>query len=181
MNPDQELIDGCRRQSRRHQEVLFTRYYAFAMSVCLRYAAHREEALEMVNDAFMKVFQHIDRYDTDRPFKAWFRRILVNTSLDHYRSTRRYHETVAFTDDVPDEVMPAMQEVNLEIDDILRLFDQLPPMQRHVFNLFVVEGYSHEEIGALLDISPGTSRSNLTRARKRLQHLYHFQHGGSHE
>lgn len=148
------------------------------MSVCLRYAAHRDEALEMVNDAFMKVFQHIDRYDTDRPFKAWFRRILVNTSLDHYRSTRRYHETVSFVEDIPEMPASESEEVSLDVDDILRLFDQLPPMQRHVFNLFVVEGYSHEEIAALLDISRGTSRSNLTRARKRLQHLYRLQLGG---
>lgn len=151
------------------------------MSVCLRYAAHREEALEMVNDAFMKVFQHIDQYHTDRPFKAWFRRILVNTSLDHYRSTRRYYASVSVVEDVPETSTPDTVEVDLDAADILRLFDQLPPIQRHVFNLFVVEGYAHEEIAAMLDIAPGTSRSSLTRARKRLQYLYHLYHGGGPE
>jgi len=178
LNPDQELIDGCRERSPKHQKDLFARYYSFAMSVCLRYAFHREEALEMVNDAFMKVFEHIDRYDSERPFKAWFRRILVNTALDHYRAARRYHTHMLTDQDVPETEYQATQELQLNAEDIIRLFDQLPPMQRLVFNLFEVEGYSHDEIGGLLDISPGTSRSNLTRARQRLQYLYINQFGG---
>ncbi|KPP94710.1 MAG: ECF-type RNA polymerase sigma 70 factor [Bacteroidetes bacterium HLUCCA01] len=132
----------------------------------------------MVNDAFMKVFEHIDRYDSERPFKAWFRRILVNTALDHYRAARRYHTHMLTDQDVPETEYQATQELQLNAEDIIRLFDQLPPMQRLVFNLFEVEGYSHDEIGGLLDISPGTSRSNLTRARQRLQYLYINQFGG---
>ena len=90
----------------------------------------------MVNDAFMKVFEHIDRYDSERPFKAWFRRILVNTALDHYRAARRYHTHMLTDQDVPETEYQATQELQLNAEDIIRLFDQLPPMQRLVFNLF---------------------------------------------
>ncbi|MCH8568128.1 MAG: sigma-70 family RNA polymerase sigma factor [Balneolales bacterium] len=171
-NPDQKLIDGCRNQSQKHQEDLFRRYFGFAMSVCLRYANQREEALEMVNDSFMKAFRHIHRYDSNRPFKAWFGRILVNTALDYYRANRKYHERMELVEETPELHAQPEQYLQLDAQEILRLFEQLPQEQRIVFNLFEIEGYSHIEIAEMLNISEGTSRSRLSRAKKSLQHLY---------
>lgn len=171
---DQELIDGCRKQSLRHQEALYKQYYAFAMSVCLRYTYSRDDALEVLNDSFMKVFRHIDRYDPNRPFKTWFRRILVNTSLDHYRMNRKYREHTVLEAVPLDESggLPDYHVLNLDATDILKLFNELPDLHRVIFNLYEVEGYSHDEIAGMLDIAPGTSRSHLSRAKKTLATLY---------
>src|SRR5690554_6113928 len=134
------------------------------MSVCLRYTRNRDDAAEVLNDSFLKVFKNIKQYDTDRPFKTWFRRILINTSIDYLRAHKKYLNTdyADFYDDML-QTQPDV-EMNLNAEEILKLFDQLPDMYRVVFNLYEVEGYSHEEIAGLLDIAPGTSRSQLSRA-----------------
>ncbi|MBW6498645.1 MAG: RNA polymerase sigma factor [Bacteroidales bacterium] len=169
---DQELIDGCLRGKRKFQELLYRQFYAFAMSVSLRYAPSREDALEVINDSFFKVFSNLESYQHDKPFKTWFRRILVNTSLDHYRSNKR----LALFREAEPEVLETMIEPAFENDmsaeEILRLFERLPDLYRLIFNLYEVEGYNHEEIAGLLDVSPGTSRSHLSRAKKMLRELY---------
>lgn len=174
MFSDQELIDGCRKHSLKHQEALYKQFYAFAMSVCLRYTYSREDALEIVNDSFMKVFRNIDSYDPDRPFKTWFRRILVNTSLDHYRSNKKYHANTIL-EAVPLDDSSGIDDnhvLELDAQEILQLFNRLPDLHRVIFNLYEVEGYSHDEIAGMLDIAPGTSRSHLSRAKKTLATLY---------
>ncbi len=122
----------------------------------------------------MKVFRHIDRYDSERPFKTWFRRILVNTSLDHYRRHRKYHENTVLEAVPLDEAngLPDGHVLNLDAGDILKLFNELPDLHRVIFNLYEIEGYSHDEIAGMLDIAPGTSRSHLSRAKKTLATLY---------
>lgn len=177
MKSEAELINGCRQQHQADQEALYQRYFALGMSVVLRYARSREDALEILNDAFMKVFTHIDRFDDSRPFATWFRRILVNTALDRYRSDRRHEQTIEYTDQLPDIAVDGAGLERLEAEDILMIFNQLPENWKLVYNLFEVEGYSHDEIGTILNIAPGTSRSHLTRARQRLQLLYR-QHFG---
>lgn len=175
MYTDAALIAGCRKKKLKYQEALYRQFYGFAMSVCLRYAPDREDALEILNDSFLKVFDHIDRYDDSRPFKTWFRRILVNTALDHWRSNRRYRLFIELADEHTDEVGYEDTHIRLQVEDILSLFSKLPEVQRLVFNLHKVEGYNHEEIGGLLDIAPGTSRSHLSRAVKKLQGLLQAQ------
>jgi RNA polymerase sigma factor (sigma-70 family) len=171
------LIDGCRQQHQADQEALYRRFFALGMSVALRYTHSREDALEILNDAFMKVFTHIDRYDDSRPFVTWFRRIVVNTALDRYRTDRRHEQAIEYTDELPEVGVDAAGLDQLEAEDILKLFGQLPEHWKLVYNLYEVEGYSHEEIGQILDIAPGTSRSHLFRARQRLQQLYHQHYG----
>ncbi len=120
----------------------------------------------------MKVFENLNTFDTSRPFKSWFRRILVNTALDHWRSRKRLQ---IFKDVGPDEMEAVVEPEPTDILDageILRLFEGLPELFRITFNLYEVEGYNHEEIAGMLDVSPGTSRSNLSRAKKMLRALY---------
>jgi RNA polymerase sigma-70 factor (ECF subfamily) len=173
LKTDAEIIDGCRLRHPSDQEALYKRSFATGMSVALRYARSREDALEILNDAFLKVFTHIDRYDSRRPFQTWFRRIVVNTALDRYRADRRQDPGLTFTDEVPEVAVDMDGIEHLDVDDILRLFRMLPEHWKLVYNLFEVDGYTHEEIGQILNIAPGTSRSHLTRARQRLQALYH--------
>jgi RNA polymerase sigma factor (sigma-70 family) len=172
LKSESELIDGCRQHIQADQEALYQRFFALGMSVALRYAPSREDALEILNDAFMKVFTHIDRYDAARPFTSWFRRILVNTALDHYRSSRRYHEVIELGEELPEGSVSSDALDRLEADDILVMFAKLPESWRVVYNLHEVEGFSHEEIGEMLGIASGTSRSHLARARARLRLLY---------
>lgn len=169
---EQEIISGCLKGKRKFQELLYRQYYGFGLSVSLRYAPGREDALEILNDSFFKVFSNLERYQPDRPFKTWFRRILVNTALDHYRSNKRFRIFLdAEPEDVEAVIEPALEEA-LKADEILRLFEGLPEVYRVIFNLYEVEGFNHEEIAGMLDVSPGTSRSHLSRAKKMLRKLY---------
>lgn len=169
---DQELIAGCLKGKRKFQELLYRQYYAFGMSVSLRYAPSRDDALEIINDSFFKAFDNLYSFDQQKPFKSWFRRILVNCALDHFRSRKRLQ---LFRDLDLEELELANEPVfdqNLDAEEILGLFEGLPEVFKITFNLYEVEGYNHEEIAGMLDISPGTSRSNLSRAKKMLRILY---------
>ncbi len=170
---DQELVRGCRRGKRRFQELLYKRYYGFAMSVCLRYTRNREDAYEVLNDSFMKVFTRIDSFKEDAVFRSWFRRILINTALDHYRTSSRHNIRQEWDETMEEVMLPDSDLNDLETEEILQLFALLPDHYRMTFNLFEIEGYNHEEIAGLLNISPGTSRSNLSRAKQMLR--YHYQ------
>jgi RNA polymerase sigma-70 factor, ECF subfamily len=165
------LLQGCRRKERASQEMLFDLYYNYAMSIALRYVGVFEEAEEIVSDAFVKVFTRIDtHYSLDISFKGWFRRILINTAIDRYRTLKNkppmqeLHE--AYQVEQEDDTIE-----NLTREQILELVQQLPPQYRTVFNLYVVDGYTHPEIGEMLGISDLTSRSNLSRARQGLKQL----------
>lgn len=172
MYTEEELIKGCKREQLKYQEGLYKHFYGFAMSVCIRYAPCREDALEILNDAFMKVFSNIGSFDMDRSFRSWFRRILVNTSLDHYRANRRYRLYIELDNEQIEAEANIDYNVTLKTDEILSLMDQLTPIQRLVFNLHKIEGYQHEEIAGMLQIAPGTSRSHMSRAVKKLAALF---------
>ena len=143
------------------------------MSVCLRYTPTRDDALELAHDAFLRAFGALDRVDEDRPFKPWFRSVLVRAAIDRHRSVRRHLATIAHEADPPAVSVAPGHSITLEADEILSLLAGLPDTERAVFNLYEVEGYTHEEIAGLLSIAPGTSRSHLTRAKRRLRSLYH--------
>ena len=177
---DLELIEGSIKGKPSCQEGLYKRYFSLAMSICIRYVPSVDEAVEVVNDGFVKVFEHLGSYDSSRPIKAWIARIMVNTAIDSYRQGLK-HRVVVNTDAAPDadEAEPEIEQT-LCADDIVKLFAELPDKYRINFNLYEIEGYSHEEIGQMLGISTSTSRSNLTRAKKMLQKLYK-QHINSEE
>lgn len=176
---DEEIIEGCRRGRPPAQEALYRRHWPFAMSVCLRYAPTREDALEVAHDAFLNAFRALDRFERGRPFRPWFRRVLVRCAVDHHRSTRRHRRTVETAADPPEVAAPAAVLDALQADDVLRLLAALSADERAVFNLYEVEGYSHDEIAGLLGVAPGTSRSHLARAKRRLRALYHEHHGAT--
>ncbi|TFF38203.1 RNA polymerase sigma factor [Mucilaginibacter psychrotolerans] len=163
-----QLIQGCIKQDRKCQKMLYKAFYGFSMGICLRYANDREEAAAVMNQGFMKVFTHLQRFDTSRPFKAWLGRIMMNVSIDYYRANLK----MAYTDDLEKAEHLTDGELvdsNLNYEDLLRMVQQLPQAYRTVFNLFAIDGYSHEEIGDMLNISPGTSKSNLHKARHKLK------------
>lgn len=138
------------------------------MSICLRYASNRDEASEILNDAFMKIFTNLKKFDLSKPFKPWLRKIVVNTAINHYHKKQREMQV--------EEVQKAKNESDTEkilsgisYQEVIGLLQKLPPAYRTVFNLYVIEGYTHEEIASMLHIAPGTSKSNLFKAKEQLK------------
>lgn len=164
------LIAGCRRMDELSQMRLYRHFYSYGMGICLRFAPSRESALEMVNDGFLKIFQKIDQYDAELPFKPWLRKVLVHAAIDHYR---KYAQSVPPEPSGPEEQAPVYNDAldQLEYDDLLLIMQRLPAAYRMVFNLYVVEGLSHADIAEQLGISTGTSKSNLARAREKIREL----------
>jgi RNA polymerase sigma-70 factor (ECF subfamily) len=165
-----QLIRGCIKQDRKCQKMLYKAFYGFAMGICLRYAGNRDEAAEVMNQGFFKVFTHIESFDMSRPFKAWLGKIMMNVSIDFYRANLK----MAYTEDLDSAEHISDGELadkNLNYNDLLMMVQQLPQAYRTVFNLFAIEGYSHDEIGAMLNINAGTSKSNLHKARQKLKQM----------
>jgi RNA polymerase sigma-70 factor (ECF subfamily) len=164
-----EILDGCRRGKRLSQQRLYEQFHGYALHLCLRYAANREEAVEVMNDAFFKVLTRLDQYDPALPFKPWLRQILVRTAIDYFRKN---HRQPLFVELMPVHDTAAEDMPLLEIqpgEDLLPLLQRLTPAYRTVFNLYVMEGYAHDEIAGMLGISASASRSNLARATERLR------------
>ena len=164
------LLQGCVKQDRKSQKALYKAFYGFSMAICLRYAGNRDEAAEVLNQGFFKVFKNIDKYDHDRPFKAWLGRIMMNVSIDHYRANLK----MAYTEDLEHAAHISdgdYTDKNLNYNDLLAMVQRLPQAYRTVFNLFAIDGYTHEEIGEMLNINAGTSKSNLFKARAKLKQM----------
>lgn len=165
------IIEGCRRQDRAFQKELYQLYYQYTLKVGLNYASSLDEAREIVNDVFLKVFSKIDHYDSEQPFKPWINRITVFTAIDYYRKNIKNQlqtdelETVAELGDPSDTI------ARISADELRDLVQQLSPAYRAAINLYAIEGYDHNEIAAMLGISVGASKSNLFKARAKLKML----------
>jgi RNA polymerase sigma factor (sigma-70 family) len=148
--------------------LLYKEFYSYGMAICRRYALSNADAADILNAGFLKVFTHIEKYDAEKPFKAWLARIITNTAIDHYRVNLKFsdHDDVTSYEHIGNA---AAVYDHLAYKDLLELVQELSPAYRTVFNLFAIDGYSHEEIAELLNISTGTSKSNLFKARQKLQ------------
>ncbi|MBN8822074.1 MULTISPECIES: sigma-70 family RNA polymerase sigma factor [unclassified Spirosoma] len=162
------VIQGCRHNRQSAQRQLYEAYYGLAKNICMRYASSQEEAEEMTDDGFVRIFNKITYYDPEQPFEAWFRTVMVHTAIDYFR---RFQSRMTITDlkvafDVPYE--DGLLE-KMSADEIMELVQRLPPAYRAVFSLSVIDGYTHPEIARMLGIQESTSRSNLLKARLKLQ------------
>jgi RNA polymerase sigma factor (sigma-70 family) len=169
LNYDEKgFVTACVRRERWAQKLLYEEYYSKMMGVCLRYAKDEDEALDILHEGFIKVFKHIKKYQPGTSLTAWIRRIMVNTAIDYYRKNiRRRTEDLDQAFDLQTSEADAVSRCT-EIE-ILSAVQNLSPAYRAVFNLYVLEGYSHKEIADLLDITESTSRSNLVKARLKLK------------
>ena len=162
------LVQGCLRNDRDSQRLLYQHYYSYGMSVCLRYCRSKDEAKEVLNDGFLKVFQKMNQYRQETSFESWLRRIMINASIDHYRKeVKHYNHYSNENTKVNNGQASALDE--MAHAELIGLIQQLTPAYRAVFNLYAIDGYSHEEIGEILGISEGTSKSNLSKARENLR------------
>jgi len=165
---EKDLIVACIRKERWAQKVLYEEYYGKMMGVCLRYSNNKDDALDILHEGFIKVFKNLKKYELGTSLNAWIRRIMVNTAIDFYRkNVRRRTEDIDHAYDLSTNDPTAISKMTT--DEILKSVQQLSPAYRAVFNLYIIEGYSHKEIADLLGITESTSRSNLVKARLKLK------------
>jgi RNA polymerase sigma factor (sigma-70 family) len=166
----QIIIQGCLKNDRRAQEELYKRFYPAMMSLCLRYLRDRNDAVEVLNDAFLKVFKQLSRYDPSRAvLYTWMRAIVINTALDTLRKQKAIRDREMMPDKEEEPGIDNEALSKLSGDELLAMIRRLPITTRLVFNLYVVDGYAHREIAAMLSMSEGTSRWHLNDARRQLK------------
>jgi RNA polymerase sigma factor (sigma-70 family) len=164
------IIKGCLAGDRRDQELLYRRHSSKLYAVCLQYSGNDEEARDILQEGFIKIFENLKNYKHEGSFEGWMRRIVVNTALEKFRSRHNLFRVDDIDNISEPEAEPDTEDYSgLEAVDLLYIIRELPPKYRMVFNLYAIEGYSHKEIGGMLNISEGTSKSNLSRARIILQ------------
>jgi RNA polymerase sigma factor (sigma-70 family) len=174
-NDIQILIRGCLENDRKAQERLYKRFYPVMMPLCARYVKDRNEAVEVLNDAFLKVFKQLATYDTAKAMLyTWMRRIVINTAIDHLRRQKTLREREMFPDHLEEPGIDNEAVSKMNGDELLRLIRQLPVTTRLVFNLYGIDGFSHREIAEMLGISEGTSRWHLSDARRQLKLIIHL-------
>jgi len=168
---DNELVVACRKQIRQAQQELFARFVYMMKGICLRYAHDEAEAEDILQDAFIRIFGKLDQFNETGPLGAWIRRITVNTALESYRKRKSVKQQLVQVLDLKD-LHPTTDDgiiEHMQAEELVKKIQQLPPGYRAVFNLYAVEGYNHPEIGELLGISEGTSKSQYSRARLMLR------------
>ena len=165
---EHEMIKGCVKNNATCQRMLFEQYAGIMMTICLRYSCDHTEAEDMLQEGFIRVFKYINQYKFEGSFEGWLKRIIVNAAL------RILQKKVIRFSEIKEEMQDLQQEdtdvlSNLSEREILKLISNLPTGYRVVFNLYVLEGYSHGEIAEMLKINAGTSRSQLAKAKRTLQ------------
>ena len=167
---EDELIKGCIQDEAACQKEVFNRYASRMLGVCQRYARNRSDAEDILQDAFIKVFNKIRQFKSEGSFEGWIRRIVVNTAIKKYSLIRYQKELSGYEiTEHAQQAEDASAYAHLTENDLLALINALPDGYRLIFNLYVIEGYQHDEIAVLLGIQPGTSRSQLVKARLMLQ------------
>ena len=167
---EQELVEGCTRNERRAQEVLYRRFFPEMMRMTRRYTRDEDIAIEIVNNGFLRVFKKIDTFSFKGSLEGWVRRLVFHSISDYFKQQpKNVHFLVWEEWDSRNEGNPALP--NLYLEDLLGMVDQLPPATKNVFYLYAIDGYTHAEIGKHLGMSEGTSKWHLNAARKRLKEL----------
>ncbi|WP_419132576.1 RNA polymerase sigma factor [Pedobacter sp. N23S346] len=166
----EEIISGCIRKDRASQHLLYKEFYSYCLGICKRYSISEFEAADVLNKGFLKIFNNIASYDSAKPIKAWIGKIMVNTAIDHYRANLRF---TGYDDISEYERNGTEADVygQMAYKELLLLVQSLSPSYRVVFNMYAIDGYSHDEIAKTLNISVGSSKSNLFKARQRLQDM----------
>lgn len=170
---DNELIRACLKNKRPAQQELFTRFSYMVKGICLRYSRDADEAEDLLQESFIRIFTKLDTFTDKGPLGAWIRKITVNTALEIYRkhSTMQRHLTIVKAESDPNPKTSDSAIEQLQLEDLLLKIQQLPNGYRTIFNLYAIEGYNHPEIAQMLDISEGTSKSQYSRARTLLREM----------
>lgn len=169
MHVTEEIIKACRANDSKSQKLVYENYFPLMLAIVRRYLKDEEDALDVVNQGFIKIFRKLDQYHFENSFEGWCKRIIINTALDHLRANKRYKDFFSF-----ETIMPTYQVYNdglhsMSIDELYKIIDSISPISKVVFNMFAIDGFSHKEISDKLNISVGTSKWHLSSARKQIQ------------
>lgn len=165
---EEEILKGCKAKKRKYQELLYRRYAKKMFGLSLSYAGDRELAQDILQDAFIKIFNKIGEYRLEGSLEGWIRRIVTNTAIDHVRQRGRIQNYITDHHDIVEGVYESNALQDLQNQDVLTQVAKLPDGARLVFNLYALEGFTHKEIAEKLNITEGTSKSQYNRARKLL-------------
>ena len=158
----QQLVEDCKKNKPKAQAQVYQLYAGKLYTACYKYSRNKQEAEDNLHDGFITIFNKIQQFQNKGSFEGWMKRIVINTTLAKYRKEKVFQ---LVTEEIEDEVQVEIEESEIKIDDLLQLIQELPDRYRLVFNLYVLDGFSHKEIAEMLNISDGTSKSNLSRAR----------------
>lgn len=172
-----QIISGCLQNNRRSQEELFQLYYGKMLSVCMRYANDRDSAEEVLQEGFIKIFDKLEAFNYQGSFEGWMRRIMANTAIDSIRKSKKdpmltdNDEDFKLGAENPMVIDEELETLGLKAEIAMEAINELSPAYKAVFNLYVLEDYTHKEIAEILGISEGTSKSNLSKAKLNLQKI----------
>ena len=174
---DKSVLEGCIKNDRKAQELLYKQFYGPMIGLCMRYTRNEEDALEVLHNGFLKVYKHLATYDAGKAsLYTWIKTIMVNSAIDFIRSRQKFKNQVELKEthqagSIDNEAVQRMGSAEL-----LKLIQKLPMATQTVFNLYIIEGYNHREIGNILGISDGTSKWHLSEARRQLKQLLLTMH-----
>ena len=168
---DEELLSGCIKNDRLIQQKFYERFYGKMMSLCSRYSNNKEDALELLNSGFLKVFLNIKTFKSEGSLEGWIRKIILNHILETHRNNLKYRDMITYPEHEQDGETEDDIIAELNAADIIKMVGLLPPSSRLVFNLFALDGYSHQEIAERLKISVGTSKWHVAFAREKLKKM----------
>ena len=174
MKINAKLLKQCRKGDRKAQFQLYKSCFSMLMGVCIRYKKDEEEARAILNQGFYKILKSLDKYNPKVPFEAWIRRIMINTIIDEYRKNKKEREHIEYSNFEQVEIYKEHVDYNeaekaFDVEEIEVMIKELPPISQKVFNLYIIDGYSHKEVAEMLGMSTGTSKWHVSFARKKLQ------------
>ncbi len=164
---EEEIINGCQRNLRKFQELLYFKYFDKMYGMCLRHTMDKDIAMSVLNDGFLKIFKNIDKYRYKGSFEGWIRKVIYNTLRDYYRKKSNNQRYLEIFDNQGEE----SNLNNLEYDDILKMIDTLPLKSKTVFVMYAIEGYKHNDISRIMNIPIGTSKWHLSKAKEILKEM----------
>lgn len=179
-----KLVEACIKGNRSYQKMLYETMYSKMMAICYRYSHRAEDAEDLFQEGFLKVFSRIGDYNFKGSFEGWIRRIIVNNAIDTFRKNKKkfsFSESLVEAGEIPDEIVSENIYGELSSKEILRIVQKLSPTYRTIFNMYVLDGYSHKEIAEELNISEGTSKSNLSKAKVNLRMMVREYLNQTHE
>ena len=167
-----ELIESCLKHDKKAQELLFKTYYGKMLNICYRYTNDIDDAKDLLQEGFIKVFDNIHKYENNGSLEGWIKRIIRNNAIDHIRRKKYIFDDIENIPELVDEKIEVFE--NLKAKTLINLINKLSPAYKTVFNLYVMEDYTHKEIANILNISPNTSKSNYKKAKAKLLKMYNI-------
>ncbi|MBL7919791.1 MAG: RNA polymerase sigma factor [Bacteroidia bacterium] len=174
MEIQQKLISDCINRDRRAEYELYKLTFSYLMSICIRYTKNEDRAKEVLNIGFLRIVTNLEKYKPEVPFKAWIRRVMINTLINEFKKEKIHYDNVHYVEDYyeTDKYASINDAITkIDVEQIYSFIAKLPPASQQVFNLYFVDGYKHKEIAEMLEISEGTSKWHLNSAREKLKDL----------